>query len=91
MAGGGELDYQAAEPLALALAAAVRLDGDIVLNMSALSFADAPSTVMIADAALTAAAGRLVTVQGRTGVAMGLAGVGIAAMPGIRLVTTGEQ
>jgi anti-anti-sigma regulatory factor len=88
----GELDYQAAEPLALALAEAVRLDGDIVFNMSALSFADAPCTVMIADAARTAAAaGRQVTVQCRAGVAKGFARVGIAGMPGIRLVTTGEQ
>ena len=88
----GELDYQAAEPLALALAEAVRLDGDIVFNMSALSFADAPCTVMIADAArAAAAAGRLVTVQCRTGVAKGFARVGIAGMPGIRLVSTGEQ
>ena len=88
----GELDYQAAEPLALALVEAVRLEGDIVFNMSALSFADAPCTVMIADAARTAAAaGRLVTLQCRTGVAKGFARVGIAGTPGIRLVTTGEQ
>ena len=49
----GEIDYQAAEPLALALAEAVRLDGDIVVNMAGLAFADAPCTAMIADAVWT--------------------------------------
>lgn len=88
----GELDYQATEPLALALAEAVRLDGDIVVNMSALSFADAPCTLMIADAARSAAAARrTVIVQCQTGVAKGFARAGVAGVPGIRLVTTGEQ
>lgn len=88
----GELDYQAAEPLALALAESVRLEGDIVFNMSALSFADAPCTVMIADAARTAAAsGRTVTLWCRTGVAKGFARVGLTGVPGIKLVTFGEQ
>ena len=49
----GEIDYQAGEPLALALAEAVRLDGDIVVNMAALAFVDARCTAMIADAART--------------------------------------
>src|SRR6185437_17183680 len=51
----GEIDYRAEEPLALALAEAVRLDGDVTLNMAALAFADAPSIAMIADAARTMA------------------------------------
>ena len=32
----GELDYQAEEPLALALADAVRLESDLMVNMAAL-------------------------------------------------------
>lgn len=88
----GELDYQAAEPLALALAEAVRLAGDIVFNMSSLSFADAPCTVMIADAARTAAAsGRTVTMHCLAGVAKGFARLGITGVAGIKLVTPGEQ
>jgi anti-anti-sigma regulatory factor len=88
----GELDYQAAEPLALALAEAVRLDGGITVNMSALAFADAACTVMIADAARTAAAsGRTVILQCRAGVGKGFARLGIAGIPGIKLVTAGEQ
>ena len=50
----GELDFQAAEPLALALAEAVRLGGDITVNMSALAFIDARCTLLIADAARAA-------------------------------------
>ncbi len=33
----GELDYQAEEPLALALAEAVRLESDLMVNMAALA------------------------------------------------------
>src|SRR6266436_1560813 len=46
----GELDHQAAEPLALALSEAVRLDGDITVNMARLAFIDARCTLMVADA-----------------------------------------
>src|SRR6201985_551455 len=52
----GEIDYKAEEPLALAPAEAVRVDGDVTLNMAALAFADAPCTAMIADAVRTMAA-----------------------------------
>jgi hypothetical protein len=52
----GEIGYQAEEPLALA--EAVRLEGDVVVNMAALAFADGQCTAMIADAARTMAASR---------------------------------
>ena len=54
----GEIDYQAEEPLALALA--VRLNGDIVINLAALTFADARCMAMTADAARTMAVSRTV-------------------------------
>ncbi|MBO0820819.1 MAG: MEDS domain-containing protein [Nocardiopsaceae bacterium] len=87
----GEIDYQAAEPLGLALAEAVRLDGDIVINMAGLSFADAPCTAMIADAARTMAASRSVVLRCQPGVAAGLARLGVADLAGVRLVTAGDR
>jgi hypothetical protein len=56
----GEIDYQAEEPLALALAEAVRLEGSIMMNMAALAFIDARCTHMIADAVRTLAGSRSV-------------------------------
>jgi anti-anti-sigma regulatory factor len=84
----GELDFQAAEPLALALSEAVRLDGDITVNMTSLAFIDAKCTLMIADAARTAAsAERLVVLRCSPEVGKGFARLGIEGLPGIRLVT----
>ena len=87
----GELDYQAEEPLALALAEAVRLDGDITFNLASLTFIDARCTLMIADAARTIAAGRKVTLRCLPEVAAGFDRLGVAGVPGIRLVTAGES
>jgi len=47
----GELDYQASEFLALALTEAIRLDGDVTVNMAPLAFADVCCARMILDAA----------------------------------------
>jgi ABC-type transporter Mla MlaB component len=88
----GELDYQAEEPLALALAEAVRMDGDVAINLSGLAFIDARCTLLVADAARAiAASGRAVTVQCVPGVANGFTRLGIAGLPGVRLVDAGEQ
>ena len=83
----GELDFQAAEPLGRALAEAVRLGGDITVNMSALLFADARCTLMIAEAARAIASqGRLVQLRAVPEVAAGFIRIGLAEAPGIRLV-----
>jgi len=83
----GELDFQAAEPLGLALAEAIRLGGDIVINMSALAFVDARCTLMIADAARTIASqSRSVTLRCLAEVATGFKRIGLADVDGIRLV-----
>jgi anti-anti-sigma regulatory factor len=88
----GELDYQAAEPLGLALAEAVRLSGDITLNMSPLTFIDAHCTRLIADAARTAASqSRAVTLRCRPEVAKGFARIGLSGLPGIRLVAADDR
>ena len=83
----GELDYQAEEPLALVLAEAVRLEGDLMVNMAALGFIDARCTLMVADAARAMAASRTVTLRCPPEIAAGFARLGLTGVPGIRLVT----
>jgi anti-anti-sigma regulatory factor len=88
----GELDFQAGEPLGLALAEAIRLGGDIVINMSALAFIDAHCTLMIADAARTMASqSRQVTMRCQPEIAMGFKRIGLADVHGIRLVADGDR
>jgi anti-anti-sigma regulatory factor len=87
----GELDYQAEEPLALALAEAVRLDGDLVLNMAALAFMDVRCAKMIADAARAMAASRPVIMHCQPQAAAMFARLGLPGVPGISLVTSDEQ
>ena len=87
----GETDYQAEEPLALALAEAVRLDGDIVINLAALTFADARCMAMIADAARTMAVSRTVVLWCLPEIAAGFARLGVTALPRVRLVTADDR
>ena len=87
----GELDFQAGEPLGMALAEAVRLGGDITVNMSALAFVDARCTLMIADAARAVASSRTVTLRCLPEVAAGFARLGLDALPGVRLVIASEH
>jgi anti-anti-sigma regulatory factor len=47
----GEIDFQAEEPLALALTEAIRIEGDITVHMTALTFIDAGCTRMLINAA----------------------------------------
>lgn len=88
----GELDFQAADALGLALAEAVRLEGDIMINMSALAFIDARCSLMVADAARTIASlRRLVTLRCVPEVGAGFARLGLTGVPGIRLVTADDR
>src|SRR3984885_15021354 len=87
----GEIDYLAEEPLTLALAEAVRLDGDITVNMAALAFIDGFCARMIADPARMLAGSRTVILQCLPEVAAGFARLGLDHLPGIRLVTAREQ
>lgn len=87
----GEIDYQAAEPLALALAEAVRLDGDIVINMAGLAFADALCTAMIAEAVRTMSASRKVLLRCQSGVGSGFARLGVDAFPRVELVIADDR
>jgi anti-anti-sigma regulatory factor len=83
----GEIDYQAADHLALALAEIVRIDGDITINMADLAFIDAQCTLLIADAARAIAGVRRVLLHCPPEIAAGFARLGIAGVGGIRLVT----
>jgi anti-anti-sigma regulatory factor len=82
----GEIDYQAEKPLALALTEAVRLEGGLEINMTALAFIDPHCTWMIADAARTLAPSRPVVLRCRPEVATAFARLGLEDVPGIRLV-----
>ena len=73
-------------------AEALRLGGDIVINMSALAFVDARCTLMIADAARTIASqSRSVTLRRLAEVATGFKRIGLADIDGIRLVADGDR
>ncbi|MBO0784986.1 MAG: MEDS domain-containing protein [Actinobacteria bacterium] len=87
----GEIDYQAAEPLALALSEAVRLDGDIVINLAGLAFADAACTAMIADAVRAMSASRQVLLRCQPGVATGFARLGVGGLARVKLVTADDR
>jgi len=87
----GEIDYKAEEPLALALAEAVRLDGDITVNMGALTFIDAFCSRMIAETAKMLAESRTVVLQCLPEVATGFARLGLDGLPGVRLVIASEH
>ncbi len=87
----GEIDYQAEEALTLALAEAVRLDGDITLNMAPLAFIDGFCARMIADTAKMLSSSRTVILQCQPEVAAGFARLGLDDLPGVRLVTICEQ
>jgi ABC-type transporter Mla MlaB component len=87
----GELDYQAEEPLALALAEAIRLDGDIAINMAALSFIDASCTRLLTDAVRSLAASRRVVLQCHPAIAPRLTQYGVAGLPGVSLMTVHDR
>ena len=87
----GEIDYQAEEPLTLALAEAVRLAGDVTVNLGRLVFIDGFCARMIADTARMLAESRTVILQCLPEVAAGFARLGLDGLPGVKLVTAHEQ
>ena len=85
------MDYQAEEPLTLALAEAVRIEGDLTLNLDPLAFIDARCARMIADAARMLAGSRTVIMQCLPELASVFGRLGLDGVPGIRLVADHEQ
>jgi anti-anti-sigma regulatory factor len=86
----GELDYQASDSLALALTEAIRLDGDVTVNMAPLAFIDATCSRMILDAARGLALPRRVILRCRPGLASRFVLLGAADIPGVGLVSVDE-
>ena len=82
----GEIDYLTAEPLALALAEAIRLDGDITINMAALTFIDASCARMILDALRSVDASRKIVLQCTPQIAARFGLLGAADVPRVSVV-----
>jgi anti-anti-sigma regulatory factor len=87
----GEIDYQAEEPLALALAESLRLSGDITMNMADLSFIDVPCMRMIVNLAKSLPATRRAILQCQPAVADRFAAFGAGNVCSISLVTVDDR
>jgi len=87
----GELDYQASESLALALTEAIRLDGDVTVNMAPLAFIDVTCARMILDAARGLAPPRRMILRCRPGLAARFVLLGTADIPGTSLVIVDDR
>jgi hypothetical protein len=87
----GELDYQAADALALALTEAIRLEGDVTVNMVPLAFLDAACGRMILDAARSLPAPRRMILRCRPGPAARLVLLGAADIPSVSLVSINDR
>jgi anti-anti-sigma regulatory factor len=82
----GEIDYQAEQPLALALTEAIRLDGDITINMAGLTFIDVSCARMITDALRGLDADRTAVLQCHPMIAARFTLLGAGSLPGVSLV-----
>jgi anti-anti-sigma regulatory factor len=86
----GEIDYNNAEPLALALAEAIRLDGDITVNMTGLAFIDGSCARMILDAARGLGGSRMVVLQCRPQTAARFVLLDAGKVPGVIVEDVGD-
>jgi anti-anti-sigma regulatory factor len=87
----GEIDYRREEPLALALAEAIRLDGNVTINLADLTFVDGPCARMILDAARGLAASRSVEVRCHPAIADTFALLGARDVAGVSLVSVDDR
>jgi hypothetical protein len=87
----GELDYQATESLALALTEAIRLEGDVTVNMAPLAFIDVPCARMILDAARGLTAPRRMVLRCRPGLAARFVLLGATDIPAVSLVSADDH
>ena len=88
----GEIDYLAEEPLSLALSEAIRLDGDITINMADLAFIDASWCArMIADAVRGLNGSRTVALRCHPAIAARFALLGAADLPRVSLVIADDR
>jgi anti-anti-sigma regulatory factor len=82
----GEIDFTHVEPLTVGLAEALRLDGDVQVNLARLRFIDGAAAVVILQAALAVPPGRTVTVVCGEPVRRTLKLLGAEELPALRLV-----
>jgi anti-anti-sigma regulatory factor len=87
----GEIDYRREEPLALALAEAIRLDGDVTINLADLTFIDGPCARMILDASRGLAASRSVDVRCHPAIIDTFVLLGIRDVAGVSLVSVDDR
>ncbi|MEU7898189.1 MEDS domain-containing protein [Nonomuraea sp. NPDC049152] len=87
----GQIDRTAEDSLALALAEAIRVDGDITVNMVELSFIDLLCARMIIDAARSVAPARKVVLYCNSTVAARFVLLGATGIPGVSLVTVHDR
>ena len=87
----GQIDYQAEEPLTLALAEAIRLDGDITVNMTDLTFIDASCARLIVDAVRGVDGSRTVVLQCHPAIAARFGLLDVADLPGVSLVMAHDR
>ncbi len=87
----GEIDYHAEEPLALALAEALRMDGDITINLADLTFIDVSSIRMIVNLARSLPLPRRVILQCPPAIAGKFSLLGADSIGSIRLVTVDDR
>jgi hypothetical protein len=86
----GEIDYRAEQPLALALAEALRLDQDITVNLAGLRFIDACCVRMIVNAARGLGPSRTLNLRCSSSCASQFILFGAADVPGVSMVTVDE-
>ena len=87
----GEIDYQQEEPLSLALAEAIRLDGDITINLAALTFIDGACARMILNAARGLASSRSVQLRCHPAIADTFVLLGARDIAGVSLVSADDR
>lgn len=87
----GEIDYHAEEPLALALAEALRLDGDITINMADLAFIDVPCVRMIVNLAKSLPPSRKAILQCQPVIADRFAAFGATDISNVSLVIVDDR
>ena len=86
----GEMDFLASEALALALGEAIRIDGDITINMASLSFIDASSIRMITDAAASLDPSRTMVLRCPPAIEARFSQLGAVRLRQVRLVGVDE-
>ncbi|MEV0585428.1 MEDS domain-containing protein [Nonomuraea sp. NPDC050310] len=87
----GQIDKTAEDALALALAEAIRAEGEVTVNMAELSFIDLACTRMILDAARSLAPTRKVVIRGQAAILARFVLLGAATVPGLDLVTVHDR